>query len=271
MRKSQFFKKPINIVFLSLIILILFNPFTIISAGERGVLMRFGEVQKQILGEGIHFIIPLVNTVQKLSVRIQKQDIQAEASTKDLQEVFNEIALNWHLNADRVNQIYQQIGTEKDIIDNIINPSIEEIVKAVLARYTAEEIIIKREELKSEIDTLLTEKLAKYYLEIDDISLVHIEFSPLFSQAVEAKQIAEQDAKKAGFQVIKAQKTAQVNVNLAKGEAEANHILQESLTPEILQYQSIKQWNGNLPLIMGKDDVPFLNLDLEDLQNKQTK
>jgi len=271
MRKNQFFKKPINIIFLSLILLILFNPFTIIFAGERGVLMRFGEVQKQILGEGIHFIIPLVNTVQKLSVRIQKQDLRAEASTKDLQEVFNEIALNWHLKPDKVNYIYQQIGTEKDIIDNIINPSIAEIVKAVLAKYTAEEIIIKREYLKAEIDDLLTKKLDKYNLEIDDISLVHIEFSPLFSQAVEAKQIAEQEAKKAGFQVIKAQKDAQVKVNLAKGEAEAHSILQESLTPEILQYQSIKQWNGNLPLIMGKDDVRFLNLDLDDLQklNKQ--
>ncbi|MGI0479787.1 prohibitin family protein [Geminocystis sp. CENA526] len=271
MGKKKFLSKPINLVFLSIIFLILFNPFLIVNAGERGVLMRFGEVQEQVLGEGIHFTIPFINTVKKLSVRIQKQDIRAEASTKDLQDVFNEIALNWHLKPDQVNYIYQQIGTEKDIIDNIINPSIEEIVKAVLARYTAEEIIIKREELKSEIDTLLTEKLSKYNLEIDDISLVHIEFSPLFSQAVEAKQIAEQEAKKAGFQVIKAQKTAQVNVNLAKGDAEAHRILQESLTPEILQYQSIKQWNGNLPLIMGKDDVRFLNLDLDDLQklNKQ--
>lgn len=271
MGKSKFLAKPINLIFLSLILLILFNPLTIVNAGERGVLMLFGEVQKQILGEGIHLIIPFVNTIEKLTVRIQKEDIKTEASTKDLQEVFNEIALNWHLNPDKINLIYQKIGTEKEIIEAIINPAIEEIVKAVLAKYTAEEIIIKREQLKAEIDQLLTQRLNKYYLEIDDISIVHIDFSNRFIEAVEAKQIAEQEAKKAGFRVIKAQKDAEVNINLAKGEAEAHRILQESLTPEILKRQAITQWNGNLPLIMGKDDIKFLNLDLGDLQKLPKK
>lgn len=266
MGKRKFLSKPINLIFLTLLLLILFNPLTIINAGERGILMRFGEVQSQILAEGIHVIIPLVNTVQKLSVRIQKQDISAEASTKDLQEVFNDLALNWHINPEKANLIFQQIGTEKDIITGIINPAVEEIVKAVMAKYTAEEIIIKRDELKAEIDNLLTTRLINYYVEIDDISLVHIDFSDRFTEAVEAKQIAEQEAKKAGFRVIKAQKDAEVNINLAKGEAEAHRILQQSLTPEILQRQAISQWNGNLPLIMDKDDIKFLNLDLNDLQ-----
>ncbi|BAQ65733.1 prohibitin family protein [Geminocystis sp. NIES-3709] len=271
MGKKNFLLKPINQVFLLLILLILLNPFTIINAGERGVLMRFGEVQKLILGEGIHFLIPFINTVEKLTVRIQKQDITTEASTRDLQEVFNKISLNWHLNSNKVNLIFQQIGTEKNIIQSIINPAVEEIVKSVLAKYTAEEIIIKREELKREIDTLLIQRLDKYFLQVDDISLVHIDFSDRFTEAVEAKQIAEQEAKKAGFRVLKAQKDAEVNINLAKGEAEAHRILQESLTPEILKRQTINKWNGNLPLIMSKDDIKFLNLDLEDLQNLPQK
>ncbi len=266
MGKNKFLSKPINIVFASLILLILFNPLTIVKAGERAVLMRFGEVQKRILGEGIHLIIPLVNTVEKLTVKIQKEEIKVEASTKDLQEVFNKIALNWHLNPNKVNVIYQQIGKENEIIQIIINPAVAEILKAVLAKYTAQEIIIKREELKAEIDHLLIQRLNKYFLEIDDISLVHINFSEGFTEAVEAKQIAEQEAKKAGFRVLKAQKDAEVNINLAKGEAEAHRILQDSLTPEILQYQGINKWNGNLPLIMEKDHINFLNLDLEDLQ-----
>jgi regulator of protease activity HflC (stomatin/prohibitin superfamily) len=266
MGKNKFLSKPINLIFLTLLLLILFTPLTIVNAGERGVLMRFGEVQKQILGEGIHFIIPLVNTVEKLTVRIQKEDIRAEAETKDLQEVFNEIALNWHLNPEKVNLIFQQIGTEKDIISGIINPAVEEIVKAVMAKYTAEEIITKREELKAEIDNLLTQRLTKYYVEIDDISLIHIDFSARFTEAVEGKQIAEQEAKKAGFRVLKAQKDAEVQINLAKGEASAHRILQESLTPEILKRQALNQWDGNLPLIMSKDDLKFLNLDLDDFQ-----
>lgn len=266
MGKNKFLSKPINLIFASLILLILLNPLIIVKAGERGVLMTFGAVQKRILGEGIHWIIPLINTVEKLTVKIKKEEIKTEALTKDLQEVFNEIALNWHLNPNKVNIIYQQIGKENEIIQTIINPAVAEILKAVLAKYTAQEIIIKREELKAEIDHLLIQRLNKYYLEIDDISLVNINFSESFTEAVEAKQIAEQEAKKAGFRVLKAQKDAEVNINLAKGEAEAHQILQDSLTPEILQYQSINKWNGNLPLIMGKDHTKFLNLDLEDLQ-----
>lgn len=271
MGKNKFLSKPINLLFLSLILIIVLNPFAIVNAGERGILMRFGEVQKDILEEGIHFILPLVNTVQKITVRIQKEEIRTEASTKDLQEVFNEIALNWHLNPHKVNLIFQQIGTENDMIQSIINPAIQEIVKAVLAKYTAEEIILKREELKREIDLLLTRRLNKYFVEVDDISLVHIDFSDHFIEAVEAKQIAEQEAKKAGFKVLKAQKDAEVNISLAKGEAEAHRILQESLTPEILKRQAINQWNGNLPLMMGKDDIKLFNLDLEDWQNLPKK
>ncbi|ACK68323.1 band 7 protein [Rippkaea orientalis PCC 8801] len=266
MAKNKLLSNPTSLVFIGFFILIILNPFVIVNAGNRGVLMRFGKVQEQILGEGIHVIIPLVDTVKKLSVRIQKQEIAAEASTKDLQEVFTDLVLNWHINPETTNLIFQKIGEQQDIIERIINPAIEEIVKAVMAKYTAEEIILKREQVKTEVDSLLTQRLGNYYIKVDDISLVHIDFSPRFTEAVEAKQIAEQEAKKAGFRVLQAIKDAEVKINLAKGEAEAHQILQNSLTPEILKRQAINQWNGNLPLIMGKEDLKFLNLDLDDLK-----
>jgi regulator of protease activity HflC (stomatin/prohibitin superfamily) len=233
--------------------------------------MRFGRVQDTILNEGLHGVIPLVDTVQKISIRLQKQEISAEASTKDLQEIFSNLALNWHLNPLKVNLAFQTIGQEKEIIEKIIDPAIQEIIKAVMAKYTAEEIITKREQVKREVDTLLTNRLNPYYIIIDDISLVHIDFSERFTEAVEAKQIAEQEAKKAGFQVIKSLKDAEVKINLAKGEAEANRILRESLTPEILKRQAIQQWDGNLPLVMGTEDLPLLNLDLEDLRSSEKR
>ncbi|MCA6562092.1 MAG: prohibitin family protein, partial [Pseudanabaena sp. M079S1SP2A07QC] len=223
--------------------------FVVVNAGERGVLMQFGKVQPHILDEGIHPILPIAQTVQKLSVRVQKQEISAEASSKDLQEVFTDVALNWHIIPEHVNLIYQQIGDKLAIIDRIIDPAVEEVLKAVMAKYTAEEIITKRGNVKDEVDALLTTRLSGYNIAVDDISLVHVHFSQRFRDAVEAKQIAEQEAKRAEFIALKAIKEAEAKVNLARGEGEAQKILRDTLSPELLQKQVIDKWNGNLPLI----------------------
>ena len=224
------------------------------------MLMQFGKVQKSVLGEGIHAIIPLINTVKKLSVRVQKQEISTEASSKDLQDVFTDVALNWHIIPEEANAIFQQIGDENEVVKRIINPAIEEVLKAVMAKYTAEEIITKREEVKAGVDNSLTTRLAGYHIKVDDISLVHVHFSERFGEAVETKQIAEQQAKRAGFIALKALKEAEAKVNLAKGEAEALMLLRETLTPEILEKQAIDKWDGKLPMIVGDGGIKLLDL-----------
>jgi prohibitin 1 len=239
---------------------ILFTPFVIVNAGERGVLMKFGQIQEQILGEGIHLIIPVVNTVEKLNVRIQKQEISAEAASRDLQNVFADVALNWHIFAEKANIIFQQVGDEKDIIECIINPAIEEVLKAVISQYTAEEVVTNRGDVKKELDQALTARLGTYNIEVDDISLVHISFSEKFREAVESKQIAAQEAKRAEFIALKAVKQAEAKVNLARGEAESQSLLRDILTPELLQRQAIEKWNGKLPLIIGKDSLKFWDI-----------
>jgi prohibitin 1 len=163
MKKDKNFYRIIRITLISLIGLILFTPFVIVNAGERGVFMQFGEVQDRVLGEGIHFIIPIINTVKKLSVRVQKQEISAEASSKDLQDVFTDVALNCHIIPTEVNTIFQEIGDENAVIERIINPAVEEVLKAVMAKYTAEEIITKRGEVKAGVDDSLTTRLASYH------------------------------------------------------------------------------------------------------------
>ena len=222
--------------------------------------MQFGKVQERILGEGLHTVIPLVNTVKKLSVRVQKQESSAEASSKDLQEVFTDVALNWHIIPEEANAIFQQIGVENEAVERIINPAVEEVLKAVMATYTAEEIITKRGEVKAGVDNLLTERLANYHIGVDDISLVHVHFSQRFSDAVEAKQIAEQEAKKAVFVVLKASQEAEAKVNLAKGDAEAQRLQHETLTTKLLIKQAIEKWNGEPPLIVGEGSTKLLNL-----------
>jgi len=239
---------------------IMSNFFAIVNAGERGVMMQFGKVQEQILGEGLHVIVPIVHTVQKLSVRVQKQEISAEASSKDLQDVFTDVALNWHIIPEEANAIFQQIGDEKAVVDRIIAPAVEEVLKAVMAKYTAEEIITKRGEVKAGVDDFLTLRLVTYHIAVDDISLVHVHFSERFSDAVEAKQIAEQEAKKGEFLALKAAKEAEAKVNLAKGEAEVQRLLRDNLTPQLLERQAIEKWNGKLPLIVGEGSKNLLDL-----------
>ncbi|MBE9161203.1 prohibitin family protein [Microcoleus sp. CZ3-B2] len=234
--------------------------FVIVNAGERGVMMQFGKVQEQVLGEGIHVIVPIVYTVEKLSVRVQKQESSAEASSKDLQDVFTDVALNWHIIPAEANAIFQQIGDEKAVVDRIIYPAVEEVLKAVMAKYTAEEIITKRGEVKAAVDNFLTLRLVTYHIAVDDISLVHVHFSERFSDAVEAKQIAEQEAKRGEFLALKAVKEAEAKVNLAKGEAEVQRLLRDNLTAELLERQAIEKWNGKLPLIVGDGSKNILDL-----------
>lgn len=261
MKRIKFTNNAGKITALLFLITILLTPFVVVNAGERGVLMQFGKVQETVLPEGIHIIIPIANTIKKISVRVQKQEISAEASSKDLQDVFTDVALNWHVIPEETNIMFQEIGDEKDLVDKIINPAVEEVLKAVIARYTAEEIVTKRGEVKSGVDDTLTARLYDYHIAVDDISLVHVNFSDKFSEAVEAKQIAEQDAKRADFIALKAAKQAEANVNLAKGEAEINKLLHDSLTNEILERQAIEKWDGKLPLIMSKDAPKLLNMN----------
>lgn len=239
-----------------------FKPFAIVPAGERGVVMRFGKVQDVIFDEGLHTIIPVVNTVKTLSVRVQKSEIQAAASSRDLQDVTTDIAVNWHLDPDEVNDIFQRIGDEQDIVNRIISPAVIEVLKAAMARKNAEEIITKRNELKQEIDSELRARLSEYNIEVDDVSLVNFGFSAEFTRAIEAKQIAEQEAKQASFVALKAEQEAQADINRARGQAEAQRLQRSTLTAELLQKQAIEKWDGRFPTVLGGEGaLPFINID----------
>ncbi len=251
---------------------IIFNPFTIVNAGERGVVMHLGKVQNTVLDEGVHPIMPILTSVKRLSVRVQKNDFQSDAASKDLQKVTTDLAVNWHIDPRRVNKVYQQVGDETQIINGIITPAVSEVLKAATSKKTAEEIITKRTELKDEIDKNLKTRLENYGILVDDVSLVNFSFSPEFSKAIEAKQIAEQEAKQAEFVALKATKDAEAEVNRAKGQAEAQKLLRQTLTPELLQKQAIEKWDGQFPTVMGGNGaLPFININPASLEVKKSK
>lgn len=157
MKKYNRLNNPGKLTALLCLLTILLTPCVIVNAGERGVLMKFGQIQEQILGEGIHLIIPVVNTVKKLSIRIHKQEISTEAASKDLQNVFTDVALNWHFLPNKVNRIFQQIGDENQVIESIINPAIEEVLKEVIAQNGKLPLIMGKDNLKlGNIQELIT-------------------------------------------------------------------------------------------------------------------
>ncbi len=244
-----------------LFVLLFFRPFVIVNAGERGVVMRLGQVQGGVLNEGFHFVFPFITAVKNMSVRVQRSDIKAQAASKDLQDVTTEVALNWHIDPLKVNTVYQRVGDETQILERIINPAVSEVLKAATAKKNVEEILTKRTELKQEIDQALKTRLAGYGLAVDDVSLVDFGFSPEFNKSIEAKQIAEQEAKQAEFVALKASKDAEAEVNRAKGQAEAQRLQKLTLTPDLLQKQAIEKWDGKFPTYMGGNgQLPFINL-----------
>ena len=145
-----------------LLLAITFRPFAIVNAGERGVIMKFGKVQNQVLDEGIHPILPIVTSVKRLSVRVQQNTFQSDAASKDLQKITTELAVNWHIDPIGANKVFQQVGDEQQIITGIITPAVSEVLKAATSKKTAEEIISLRTQLKEEIDSNLKKRLATY-------------------------------------------------------------------------------------------------------------
>jgi prohibitin 2 len=252
---------PFVILAVVLILLWVFSPFVIVGAGERGVVFnQLHGVEDKILSEGFSFIIPIIERVIKMDVRIRKSDTRSTGASKDLQTVATEIVLNYHLFPDRVNKVYQTIGLEYE--KRIIDPAVQEIVKAVTAKFTAEELITKRQFVKDEIKTALHERLMSSHISLDELNITDFQFSKGFNEAIEAKQTAEQLALKAQRDLERVKIEGQQKVVQAKAEAESQRIQKETISPIILQLRAIEKWDGKFPQVIGGSGaLPFINID----------
>lgn len=239
------------------------SPFVIIGAGFRGVVLKFGAVEGKILGEGLQFRIPLMEEVVKIDVRTQKIEQQAMAYSKDIQQVDATIALNYRLNPDAVNRLYQEIGT--DYTSRVVDPAIQESVKAAIAKFTAQELVELRPKVKEEIKTQLLDRLSNRHITVEDFSIVNFDFSDSYEKAVEEKQVAQQLALKAENELKRIQVEAEQRVTQAKAEAEAIRIQAQAITQQggrdYVQMKAIEKWDGKLPsqMIHGAT-VPFIDL-----------
>jgi regulator of protease activity HflC (stomatin/prohibitin superfamily) len=257
-------------------LVVLMSAFTIVDAGNRGVLKTFGEVTGTF-DPGFHFRTPFVTSVVDVDVKTQRLESESSAASKDLQFVTTKVVLNYRPDPDTVAVLVRDIGT--DYQTKVIDPAIQESVKAATAQYTAEELITQRPLVSQSIKEVLLQRLAPRGILVEDLSITEFNFSPEFSRAIESKQVAEQDALRAERElrrvqieaqqrVAQAEADAKAKLVVAQAEAESLRLQREVISPALLQLRYIEKWNGVLPRFTSGDSglTPLINIAEEDLE-----
>ncbi len=252
--------KWVGVFVVALILIVWLNPFVTVGPGERGVVTRLGAVQERILGEGLHFRIPVVEKVITIDVKTHKIEVVAPSYSKDMQNVGTKIALNYHLDPLNVHRLIQKIGVDYE--SRIISPAIQESVKAATAKFTAAELVSERPKVKEEIKLSLIARLHPSFIEVDDFSIVDFEFAESFERAIDEKQIAEQNALKAQNDLRRIEIEAAQRIAQAKAEAEAIRIQTEALqqNQNLVRLEAVKKWDGRLPQVMMGNTTPFVDV-----------
>ncbi len=252
-------KNVVKIVVLAvcavLVVGVCLTCFTVVRAGHTGVVLTFGAVEENVFDEGLHFKMPLVQTVVQMNNRTQKVETEGSASSKDLQIISYVVAVNYHVRSEASASLYQNVG--KDYGTVIIVPAIQESIKAVTAQFTAEELITKRQTVGDQIKEALSEKINSYGIEVEIFNIVNFDFSEEFNAAVEAKQTAQQQALKAEQDLVRIEVEAKQKIAQAEAEAESIRLIQEALakSPDYVDYVKWNKWDGKLPEVMGSDGV----------------
>jgi prohibitin 2 len=281
--RSKRLKIIVGVFTFIVIIAVISQTVAVIQAGHRGVVLFVGAVENRVLGEGVHFVIPFAEQAIPLEVRTLKFQANASAASKDLQEVASVIALNYHIDPSKANMIYQELGA--DYNNRIIAPTIQESVKASVAKFDAEQLITNRESAKTTIADAISKTLSTRNILVETLFITDFKFSEAFANQIEAKVVAfqkyltEQNNLKAvqviaNQTVVQAEATARANVAKASGESQAIKVITAQLkeSPQYLQWQSINNWNGQMPYALGTGDAfPLFQLPLQQQVQNQTR
>ena len=251
-----------------------------VETGHIGVKTRFGKVTSTSLPAGLHFRIPFVEDIDQVEIREQKMEMNTGASSADLQTIQSSIAVNFRPDPQNAHLLFEEVG--QDYEQRILFPAVEETVKAVTAKYTAEQLITLRTEVRDNMEDKLKERVQGNHILITKFNIVNFEFSRSFNNAIEEKQTAEQEALRAtnilrrmkveADQKIETARGAAESVKLAalaeaeaitvkaKAEAAAQKMLAEVINKDVIQLRAIEKWDGQLPKLTG-DTVPFITVD----------
>lgn len=240
-------KKIIIITLISIFLLItVFCSFQTIKSGEVGLRVRFGKIIDSNLSEGFNFKIPYIEKIVKVNIKVQKVELTTAAASKDLQDINTNLAINYRVLSEEASNLYKTVGNAYEEI--ILVPVIEESLKAIISNYTAEETITKRSEVSSKCLEELQDKVEKYGIVIDNFNIINLSFSEEYSKAIEEKQVAEQ-------KLATAKLEAEALIVEAEATKEANELLKQSLTDELIEKQFIEKWDGKLPETYAGDEI----------------
>ena len=247
-------------------LIVIANCMTTVPTGYVGIKTRFGKVQDDVITEGMNIKVPFIEKIVKIDCKTQKVEVENATATRDLQEVTFKIAVNFNIVKNTANELYRSTG--KNYEDIILNPSILESIKAVTAQYTAEELITKRSEVSNKMQETLKEKVEGKGFNIVDFNIIDLDFSAEYNQAIEKKQVAEQQAKQAQYELEKAKVENEKKIANAEAEARVMELQNAQITEKTLrlkelenQQAMINKWNGQLSTYMLGDSVPFLNIN----------
>lgn len=245
----------LGIVVLVIVVLVLMSIFTI-PAGRVGVVTRFGAVNR-VAYPGINIKVPFAEGVYKTDIRIQKDQVPATAASFDMQDVNSVIAVNYHVDGKNATKLYQEIG--RNYKELVVAPAIQEAYKAVTVRYTAEQLLQRRAEVSSATVEELQLRLQDSYIIVDAVSIIDSQFGDEYSNAIEAKQVAQQNVQTAKLELEKSKVEAEKRVVEARAQADAQKALKDTgaLSPEYLKYLFLTKWNGVLPQVTGGANPVF--------------
>ena len=238
-----------------ILLIVLRGAFVQIGPGQRGVLMTFGAVHHGVLDPGLHLKAPFVQTVARMDVQVQNSQASETAASLDLQDVSTTVATNWHILPADAEWVYQHVGSEQALMYKIIQPAISNAVKAVTAHYNAEDLIVQRDKVRGEIEAQIRSALRPFRVVVDAVNITDFHFSAEYAAAIEQKQVAQQRALQAQYELQRARVLAQQRVVEATAQSQAQKLLQLTLTPEIIQQQAIARWDGRLPEVVGGKGV----------------
>jgi len=233
------------------LLLALWSSIVTIGPGNRGVLMTFGAVHQGVLTPGLHFKLPFVQTVKQMNVQIQKSQTNETAASRDLQNVSTEVAVNWAINPLDAEWVYQHLGDESELTSKVIAPVVSNAVKAVAAKYNAEDLIESRAKVAAEIQQQIITALNQYKVQVQGVNITNFQFSHVYTEAIEQKQVAQQRALQATYDLQRTKIQAEQEVAQAEGQAQAQKLLQQTITPQIIQLKAVEKWNGVLPQVVG--------------------
>lgn len=252
-KRLQFIAIPIVII----VILGALSFYTV-GPGKRGVLLNWGAVQPGVVMPGAHFKMPFMQTVETLDVRVQKYERHESAATSDLQVVTTTVSVNYQLDPGKVDKLFKNVGKLQTLIFRVITPAVSNALKSVTARYKAENLVDNRNDVRTGVQTAIVAALEHYPVHVTAVNLTNFKFSGDYAKAIERKQVAQQQALQAKYelkkaetdaqqQVVKAKAQAQATLVAAKADAKALNMKRKVVTRELILLDAVNKWDGKMP------------------------